>query len=72
MAVTLHTSLGDIKIELFCELTPKTTKNFLGLSASGYYDETIFHRLISSFIVQGGSQKGKSKKKDENLQFAVF
>mmetsp|Transcript_74040 Transcript_74040/g.66633 ORF Transcript_74040/g.66633 Transcript_74040/m.66633 type:complete len:179 (+) Transcript_74040:19-555(+) len=57
MSITLHTNLGDIKIELFCELTPKTAKNFLGLIASGYYDNTIFHRLIRDFIVQGGSNK---------------
>eukprot|EP01084_Bolivina_argentea_P262065 443084_1 len=66
MSVTLHTTLGDIKIELFCELTPKTAKNFLGLSASGYYDGTIFHRVIHDFIVQGGSNKDKIKGKGKN------
>ena len=64
MSVTLHTTLGDLKIELFCELTPKTAENFLGLAASGHYDGTVFHRLIRDFIVQGGSQqKGKAKSK---------
>ena len=46
MAATLHTSLGDIKIELFCDRVPKTCENFLALAASNYYDNTIFHRNI--------------------------
>ena len=66
MSVTLHTNLGDIKIELFCELTPKTSKNFLGLLASGYYDNTIFHRLIRDFIVQGGSNKHRIDKNNKD------
>ena len=79
MSVTLHTTLGDLKIELFCELTPKTSKNFLGLCACGYYDNTIFHRLIRDFIIQGGANKyrlnnnnndknnGNNNKKDKNI-----
>lgn len=59
MSVTLHTSHGDIKIELYCELTPKTAKNFLALCARKYYDNTIFHRNIKNFIVQGGDPTGK-------------
>lgn len=51
MSVTLHTNLGDIKVELNCELCPVTCKNFLALCAKGYYDETLFHRNIKSFIV---------------------
>ena len=51
MSVTLHTSLGDIKMELFCELTPITCKNFLALCAKGYYNDTIFHRNIKNFII---------------------
>lgn len=45
-SVTLHTDVGDIKIELFCEQCPKTCENFLALSASGYYDGNLFHRNI--------------------------
>ena len=40
MAVTLHTSLGDIKVELFCDLCPRACENFLGLTASKQYDGT--------------------------------
>lgn len=54
MSVTLHTNLGDLKIEVFCESVPKTAENFLALCASGYYDLSPFHRLIPSFMVQTG------------------
>ena len=46
MAATLHTSMGDIKIELFCDRAPRTCENFLALAASNYYDDTLFHRNI--------------------------
>mmetsp|Transcript_3641 Transcript_3641/g.4955 ORF Transcript_3641/g.4955 Transcript_3641/m.4955 type:complete len:167 (+) Transcript_3641:53-553(+) len=61
MAVTLHTNLGNLKIELHCDLVPKTCKNFLALCASGYYDGTIFHRNIAKFIIQGGDPSGTGK-----------
>ncbi|KIV93596.1 hypothetical protein PV10_04799 [Exophiala mesophila] len=54
MSVTLHTTHGDIKIEIFCESVPKTAENFLALAASGAYDKTPFHRMIPDFMVQGG------------------
>nr|XP_033184710.1 peptidyl-prolyl cis-trans isomerase-like 3 [Bombus vancouverensis nearcticus] len=54
MSVTLHTDVGDIKIELFCELCPKSCENFLALCASDYYDNCLFHRNIKGFIVQTG------------------
>ena len=58
MSVTIQTSLGNIKVELFCETCPKACENFLALCASGYYDNTIFHRNIKGFIIQGGDPKG--------------
>ncbi|KUI63081.1 Peptidyl-prolyl cis-trans isomerase-like 3 [Cytospora mali] len=60
MSVTLHTTLGDIKIEVFCESVPKTAENFLALCASHYYDESPFHRLIPSFMVQTGAPANPS------------
>ena len=51
MSVTLHTNLGDLKIELFCEHTPLASKNFLALCAKGYYNDTLFHRNIKGFII---------------------
>ncbi|KAI9834165.1 MAG: Peptidyl-prolyl cis-trans isomerase cyp10 [Phylliscum demangeonii] len=61
MSVTVHTDLGDLKIEIFCESVPKTAENFLALCASSYYDNCLFHRNIASFIVQGGDPSGKGK-----------
>lgn len=43
-SVTLHTALGDLKLELFCEQVPKATENFLAHCASGYYDGCKVHR----------------------------
>ena len=51
-SVTLHTSLGDVKVEVYCEEVPRSAENFLALCASGYYDDTIFHRNIKGFMIQ--------------------
>mmetsp|Transcript_16626 Transcript_16626/g.18494 ORF Transcript_16626/g.18494 Transcript_16626/m.18494 type:complete len:166 (-) Transcript_16626:223-720(-) len=61
MSVTLHTTMGDIKIEVFCEDTPVCAYNFLALCASGYYNNCIFHRNIPGFIVQTGDPTNKGK-----------
>ncbi|EDO64970.1 hypothetical protein GE21DRAFT_3518 [Neurospora crassa] len=60
MSVTLHTTLGDLKIEIFCESVPKTAENFLALCASGYYNASPFHRMIPSFMVQTGAPANPS------------
>ena len=61
MALTLHTDLGDLKCELYCQQCPKTCENFLALAASGRYDGTKFHRNIPGFMVQGGDTSGTGK-----------
>ncbi|SBS83501.1 peptidyl-prolyl cis-trans isomerase, putative [Plasmodium ovale] len=61
MSLTLHTNYGEIKIELFCYEVPKTCKNFLALCASGYYDNTKFHRNIKGFAIQGGDPTSTGK-----------
>ncbi|KAJ1307190.1 hypothetical protein OPQ81_001305 [Rhizoctonia solani] len=61
MSVTLHTSLGDLKIEVFCEAVPKAAENFLALCASGAYDGCIFHRNIKGFMIQTGDPTGTGK-----------
>ncbi|OZJ04726.1 Peptidyl-prolyl cis-trans isomerase-like 3 [Bifiguratus adelaidae] len=61
MSVTLHTDLGDLKIEVFCEAVPKTAENFLALCASGYYDNNLIHRNIKGFMVQTGDPTGTGK-----------
>ncbi|CAK7901260.1 hypothetical protein CAAN1_23S01992 [[Candida] anglica] len=57
-AVTLHTTVGDIKIKLFTNQTPKTAENFVLLSKRHYYDNVIFHRVIKKFMIQTGDPLG--------------
>lgn len=52
--VTIHTNLGDIKLELDAENAPNTVANFLEYVNSGHYEGTIFHRVIENFMIQGG------------------
>ena len=55
---TMHTSAGPIQLELFDEAAPKTVENFRKLSADGFYDGLIFHRVIPDFMIQGGCPQG--------------
>ena len=52
--VLMKTSDGDITIELFADKAPVTVQNFLQYAEDGYYDGTVFHRVISNFMIQGG------------------
>ncbi len=52
--VTIKTSMGDIKLNLDTVNTPKTTENFLNYVRSGFYVDTLFHRVIDGFMIQGG------------------
>ena len=52
--VLLSTSLGEIKIELYDKEAPETVSNFLGYVNDGFFDGTIFHRVIAGFMIQGG------------------
>lgn len=61
MSVTLITNHGPIKLEIYCDIVPKASENFLALAASGYYDGTIFHRSIRGFMLQGGDPTGTGK-----------
>jgi len=54
----MHTTAGPIQLELFDEDAPKTVDNFRKLSADGFYDELIFHRVIPDFMIQGGCPQG--------------
>ena len=56
--VRLVTNFGNINLELHCEYVPKTCENFMKLCKKSYYDETIFHRSIRNFVLQGGDPKG--------------
>jgi len=64
--VTLSTSLGDITIELNAEKAPHSVKNFLEYVNAGFYDGTIFHRVIPGFMVQGGGFTDDMNQKDTN------
>ena len=52
--VTLQTSMGDITLELYSDKAPETVKNFLRYAEEKFYDGTIFHRVVRSFVIQGG------------------
>ncbi|KAE8447316.1 hypothetical protein EG329_010874 [Mollisiaceae sp. DMI_Dod_QoI] len=54
----LHTTAGDISLELWAQQIPLTCRNFLQHCLDGYYDNTIFHRLVPGFIIQGGDPTG--------------
>lgn len=62
----IETSMGDIKVMLYPE-TPKHQANFIKLANEGYYDETIFHRVIPSFMIQGGDPDSKTAKPGQRL-----
>ncbi|KAK1268926.1 Peptidyl-prolyl cis-trans isomerase-like 2 [Acorus gramineus] len=59
--VQLHTTHGDLNIELHCDLTPRTCENFITLCERGYYNGVAFHRSIRNFMIQGGDPTGTGK-----------
>ncbi|MCX5635719.1 MAG: peptidylprolyl isomerase [Planctomycetota bacterium] len=61
--VKLETSMGDIVIELNEKAAPVTVKNFLRYAEEGFYDGTIFHRVIPNFMIQGGGFKSDMQQK---------
>ena len=56
--VTFQTSQGVIKAELYPDVAPNTVNNFISLVKKGFYDGTIFHRVIPGFMIQGGDPEG--------------
>ena len=62
--VLLETSEGDMLVELFSDQAPVTVENFLAYVDEGFYDGTIFHRVIRNFMIQGGGFDGSMKKKE--------
>ena len=65
--VKLTTSMGEITIQLYQENAPITTENFLKYVESGFYDGTIFHRVIPNFMIQGGGHLEDMTPKDDKL-----
>lgn len=68
LMITLHTSEGDITIELDSENTPNTANNFLSYAKDGFFDGTIFHRVIDSFMVQGGGFTADMNQKETRAE----
>jgi len=64
--VTMETSLGNVRIELFEKEAPISVKNFLDYAKSGFYSGTIFHRVIPGFMAQGGGFTADRKQKPTN------
>ncbi|KAJ0123213.1 peptidyl-prolyl cis-trans isomerase-like 1 [Diaporthe amygdali] len=59
--VALDTSMGTITVELYTSHAPKTCANFETLAQRGYYNETVFHRIIPDFMIQGGDPTGTGR-----------
>ncbi|KAL8807260.1 MAG: hypothetical protein Q9182_000765 [Xanthomendoza sp. 2 TL-2023] len=72
MSVTLHTTHGDLKIEVFCESVPKTAENFLALCASSFYTSSPFHRSYPGFIIQTGSPSSGGPKVSTSIYGSLF
>ena len=64
--VTLHTNYGNITLELNAEKAPDTVENFLNYVKSDFYNDTIFHRVIDSFMIQGGGFTLDMQQKEAN------
>ncbi len=62
--VLIETTSGDILVELFPDAAPKTVENFLRYVDDGFYANTIFHRVISGFMIQGGGLEARMNEKD--------
>jgi cyclophilin family peptidyl-prolyl cis-trans isomerase len=69
--VLLSTSMGDIKVELYADKAPVTAKNFLDYVKAGYYNGTIFHRVIAGFMIQGGGLTADMQDKREGQKAPI-
>jgi len=61
--VTIETTLGTIEMELYPDKAPKTVENFVTLAKKGFYDGTLFHRVVPGFVIQGGDPLTKDPSK---------
>jgi cyclophilin family peptidyl-prolyl cis-trans isomerase len=69
--VLISTSLGDFTVELFVREAPVTVENFLQYVSAGYYDGTVFHRVIPNFMIQGGGLDAALRDKREGQRAAI-
>jgi len=61
--IKLHTNFGTITLELFADKAPESVKNFISYVESGHFNNTIFHRVIPGFMIQGGGMEPGMKQK---------
>ena len=71
MAVKLHTNLGTIVLELDADKAPETVRNFLAYVENGHYDNTVFHRVIKNFMIQGGGFEAGSAMNQKPTQAPI-
>ena len=71
MAVKLHTNLGTIVLELDADKAPETVRNFLAYVENGHYDNTVFHRVIKDFMIQGGGFEAGSAMNQKPTQAPI-
>lgn len=57
----IQTDIGNLEVQLFADRAPKTVNNFVFLARDGFYDDVIFHRIISGFMIQGGDPTGTGR-----------
>jgi cyclophilin family peptidyl-prolyl cis-trans isomerase len=69
--VVISTSMGDIKVELYADKAPVTVKNFLDYAKAGYFNGTVFHRVIPGFMIQGGGLTPDMQDKREGQKPAI-
>ena len=62
-SIVIETTMGNITIELYADKAPKTVKNFMGYVMYGYYTNTIFHRVMKNFMIQGGGMTADLRRK---------
>ena len=60
-SAVLHTSEGDVSVDLYAADAPQTVNNFVFLARDGFYDDVIFHRVISGVMIQGGDPTGTGR-----------
>ena len=67
----ITTSFGDIKIELYPDVARKTVENFEKLAKSGFFDGSLFHRIVPGFVIQGGIQSQETPLIEVNGELEV-
>jgi len=62
-SVRINTTLGEFVVEMYTQHAPRTCRNFTELASQGYYNNTVFHRVIRDFMIQGGDPTGTVRRR---------